>query len=53
MYKKQQKIIDNRNKKRDAIVNILNEENMDEVDTLLKQARDEVKFYTIVKLKKR
>lgn len=47
-----QRQIDNRNKKRDAIIQILNGETWDEVETLLEQSKDHVKFYAKVKLKK-
>ncbi len=46
-----QKRIDNRNKKRKAIINILDGETWDEVETLLEQAADHVRFYAKVKLK--
>ena len=48
----EQKELDNRNKKRQAIIDILDGENWHEVETLLEQARSHVEFYAKVKLRK-
>ena len=47
-----EKEIDNRNRKREAIIKILDGENWHEVEILLEQARSHVEFYAKVKLKK-